>query len=243
MQLLDWVAPGPYRIAFSTRIGGVSAGPFASLNIGLSTGDEADSVMKNRRRLCAAVGADPEIATMAWQQHGSHVARAAATGILGSTNRFERCDGLWTDVPGLAVGLITADCLPIALCRADGAPALCVLHAGWKGLLAGIVGSGVEALGTGHVAAAIGPGIGPCCYEVGEEVARPFRAAFGDDVMEGRNLDLWTAAERALHEAGCDEVERTDLCTCCNGELFFSHRRDRGHTGRQGVIAYVLTGL
>jgi YfiH family protein len=146
-------------------------------------------------------------------------------------------------VPGLAVGLITADCLPIALCRADGAPALCVLHAGWKGLLAGIVGSGVETLGTGHVAAAIGPGIGPCCYEVGEEVARPFRAAFGDDVMEGRNLDLWTAAERALHEAGCDEVERTDLCTCCNGELFFSHRRDRGHTGRQGVIAYVLTGL
>ena len=142
MQLLDWVAPGPYRVAFSTRIGGVSAGPFASLNIGLSTGDEPDSVIENRRRLCAAVGADPEIATMAWQQHGSHVARAAATGILSSTNRFEQCDGLWTDVPGLAVGLITADCLPIALCRADGAPALCVLHAGWKGLLAGIVGSG-----------------------------------------------------------------------------------------------------
>ncbi len=243
MQLLDWVAPGPYRVAFSTRIGGVSERPFNSLNIGRSTDDETAHVIENRRRLCAAVGADPEIATMAWQQHGNRVVPAAATGILGETNRFERCDGLWTDRPGLAMGLITADCLPIAICRADGTPALCILHAGWKGLLAGIVEAGVGALGGGKLAAAVGPGIGPCCYEVGEEVSRPFRAAFGDDVVDGSNLDLWAAAERALSDAGCDEIERTDLCTSCNPELFFSHRRDRGRTGRQGVIAYVLTGL
>ena len=182
-ELIDWDAPGPYRVAFSTRRGGVSRDPFATLNIGLSTDDEPERVLENRRRLCAAVGADPRVATMAWQQHGSRVVRATATGILGPSNLFERCDGLWSSEPGLAMGLITADCLPIAIGRSDGEPALCVLHAGWKGLLSGIVESGVSALGGGGFAAAIGPGIGPCCYEVGAEVARPFRAAFGEDVV------------------------------------------------------------
>ncbi|HXH96870.1 MAG TPA: laccase domain-containing protein, partial [Gaiellaceae bacterium] len=86
---------------------------------------------------------------------------------------------------------------------------------------------------------AIGPSIGPCCYEVGEEVAGPFREAFGDDVLHERRLDLWTSAERALRAAGVDRVDRFDLCTACDGERFFSHRRDGGRTGRQGVIAYV----
>ncbi|MGH3103868.1 MAG: laccase domain-containing protein, partial [Gaiellaceae bacterium] len=81
--------------------------------------------------------------------------------------------------------------------------------------------------------------IGPCCYEVGEEVAAPFRAAFGVDVVRDGKLDLWTAAERALRAAGCTSVERTDLCTSCHPALFFSHRRDLGSTGRQGVLAYV----
>jgi copper oxidase (laccase) domain-containing protein len=78
---------------------------------------------------------------------------------------------------------------------------------------------------------------------VGEEVSRPFRAAFGDDLAANGHLDLWTAAERALREAGCDDVERTELCTACEPGRFFSHRRDRGVTGRQGVFGYVLTGL
>jgi copper oxidase (laccase) domain-containing protein len=81
----------------------------------------------------------------------------------------------------------------------------------------------------------IGPGIGPCCYEVGPEVA----ARFDEDLVAGRKLDLWTAAERALGEAGVNDVERTDICTSCNPDLYFSHRRDRGITGRQGVIGLV----
>jgi polyphenol oxidase len=89
------------------------------------------------------------------------------------------------------------------------------------------------------VEAAVGPAIGPCCYEVGEEVAEPFRARFGDDVLRGRNLDLWAAAEHALRDAGVADVQRVDLCTSCHPELFFSHRRDAGLTGRQGVIALV----
>jgi copper oxidase (laccase) domain-containing protein len=112
-----------------------------------------------------------------------------------------------------------------------------MLHCGWRGLAGGIVGSGAAAVDA--EAAAIGPGIGPCCFEVGEEVAEPFRARFGDDVLRGPNLDLWTAAERALRAAGGGTVERVDLCTSCNPELFFSHRRDRGRTGRQGVVAVV----
>ncbi|HUZ15436.1 MAG TPA: polyphenol oxidase family protein, partial [Gaiellaceae bacterium] len=128
---------------------------------------------------------------------------------------------------------------PIALVRTQGSPALAVLHAGWKGLLAGIVAEGVDALGGGVLAAAIGPAIGPCCYEVGEEVAAPFRERFGEDVMHGRNLDLWTSAERALRAARVARVDRFDRCTACEPETFFSHRRDHGVTGRQGVIAYV----
>ncbi len=154
--------------------------------------------------------------------------------------RHEPCDGWWSDEPGQGMMLVTADCLPVAIARANGAkPALAVLHVGWRGLLAGIVENGVGALGEVPLTAAVGPGIGPCCYEVGPEVAEPYKERFGAEVVEGRNLDLWRAAELALNEAGVLEVERTDLCTFCHPELFFSHRRDRGVTGRQGVIAAV----
>jgi polyphenol oxidase len=241
VEVVEWQAPGPYRVAFSTRLGGVSEGAFASLNLGILTEDNPASVVENRMRLCGAVGADPDGATMAWQRHGSTVTRARPRGIVTPGTVYDHCDGLWSDVPGRAMLLLTADCIPIAIARADNdAPALGILHAGWRGLLAGLVGTGVRALGAPGLAAAIGPSIGPCCYEVGEEVATPFREAFGDDVVRDGKLDLWTSAERALRAAGCEHVERFDLCTSCDAERFFSHRRDNGKTGRQGVIAYVV---
>lgn len=239
MKVIGWDAPFPYRVAFSTRLGGVSEGPYRSLNLGALTGDDPERVLENRRRLAATVGADPLRATMAWQQHGARVAEARPTGILTGTAVFEQCDGLWSRERGQAMALVTADCLPVAVCRTEGEPVLCLLHAGRRGLLAGIVDAGVGTLGGGVLAAVIGPGIGPCCYEVGEEIAEPFRVAFGDDVARDGRLDLWTAAERALAAAGCATVERTDLCTACDPERFFSHRRDAGLTGRQGVIGYV----
>jgi purine-nucleoside/S-methyl-5'-thioadenosine phosphorylase / adenosine deaminase len=240
VELIDWDAPGPYRIAFSTRLGGVSEGAFESLNLGILTEDDPARVVVNRTRLCDAVGADPDGATMAWQRHGATVTRAQPRGIVTPGTVYDHCDGLWSDEPGRAMLLLTADCMPIAVARAEGAqPAVCILHVGWRGLLAGIVGSGVRALQNGRLAAAIGPSIGPCCYEVGEEVASPFREAFGDDVVRDGKLDLWTAAERALRAAGVDGVDRSDVCTFCDGRRFFSHRRDHGRTGRQGVIAYV----
>jgi YfiH family protein len=238
--LVHWAAPGPYRVAFSTRLGGVSDGPFASLNLGILTEDDPASVVENRTRLCDAVGADPDGATMAWQRHGSTVTEAQPRGIVTPGTVYGHCDGLWSDQPGRAMLLLTADCIPIALARDSAeSPAVGILHAGWRGLLAGIVGNGVRALGARGIAAAIGPSIGPCCYEVGDEVAAPFREAFGEDIARDGKLDLWTAAERALRAAGCERVDRFDMCTACDPHRFFSHRRDHGKTGRQGVIAYV----
>jgi YfiH family protein len=233
LDLIRWTPPGPYEVAFSTRRGGVSEGPYESLNLGKKTGDDADLVEENRRRLCAEVGADRVRLALGFQHHSTTVARAepGRRGVPG--------DGLWTDEPGLPLLALAADCLPIALARTNGArPALAVLHAGWRGLLDGIAAAGVAALG-GRVAAAIGPAIGPCCYEVRDDVGGPFRARFGADVVRGGRLDLWTAAERALLEAGCVSVERLDLCTACDADRFFSYRRDGTPRGAQGLIAYV----
>lgn len=237
MRLLPWKgAPPAYRVAFSTRLGGVSEGPYRSLNLGLLTDDEPERVVSNRRRLAEAVEVQPETATMALQVHGARVTEARAAGIVRPGTAYERCDGLWSDRRGQAMLLLTADCAPVAIARAEGTPRLAILHVGWRGLLEGIVGAGAEALANGRLVAAVGPAIGPCCYEVGEEVAAPFRERFGADVVRGRKLDLPLAVRRALEEAGCAEVETAGLCTACDPELFFSHRRDQGTTGRQGVI-------
>jgi hypothetical protein len=135
-------------------------------------------------------------------------------------------------VPLLAT---TADCLPIALARRSGRPALAILHAGWRGLAEGVVEAGVRALGGGPLAAAIGPAIGPCCYEVGPEV----EARFDRDLVRDGILDLWAAGERALRRAGVERVERLDLCTRCDEERFFSHRRSGFQRGVQGAIGAV----
>lgn len=231
--MIRWAVEG-YEIAFTTRVGGVSEGPFASLNLGRKSGDDVARADENRRIACAAIGADVEKLALNFQVHSDRVLKAAA-GV-----RREHADGLWTNEPGLPILAMSADCLPVALARTGtDEPAVAVLHVGWRGLLAGILAAGTRALGGGALAAAIGPGIGPCCYEVGEEVAAPFRDRFGDDVVHERRLDLWTSAERALLAAGVERVDRFDRCTCCEPETFFSHRRDAGRTGRQGVIAYV----
>jgi len=231
--VIRWEVEG-YEVAFTTRVGGVSEGPYASLNLGRKSGDEVERADENRRIACAAIGADVEKLALNYQVHSTRVL-PAAPGMRG-----EHADGLWTDEPGLPILAMSADCLPVALARTGtDRPAVAVLHVGWRGLLAGIVAAGADALGGGTLAAAVGPGIGPCCYEVGEEVAAPFRDRFGDDVVREGRLDLWASAERALRVAGVEHVHRVDRCTACEPEAFFSHRRDAGRTGRQGAIAYV----
>jgi polyphenol oxidase len=231
--VIRWGVDGPYEVVFSTRAGGVSEGEFASLNLGMLTGDAAALVEENRSRLCAEVGVEPVRLALNRQVHGARLRRALAG------ERGEPGDALWTDEPGVPMLKLTADCLPIAIARTNGdGPALALVHAGWRGLLAGVAANAVAAVG-GRAAAVVGPGIGPCCYEVGEEVAAAFRDRFGAGVLRGRHVDLPAAAERALRAAGVESVEHVDVCTSCRADLFFSHRRDGGRTGRQGVIGVI----
>jgi polyphenol oxidase len=223
-----WSVPG-YVVAFTTRIGGVSDPPYASLNLTRGTGDVEEHVEENRRLACESLGLPYERLAFNRQVHSPTVHRAEP-GARGAPG-----DGLWTDEPRLPVLAMSADCLPIAIVRTDGARAIAVLHAGWRGLAEGVVEAGAEALGDGPKAAVVGPAIGPCCYEVGPEVS----SLFDDDLTRERHLDLWTAAERALAAAGVAQVERVDLCTSDHPELFFSHRRDGLARGVQGVIGAV----
>ena len=233
VPLLRWDVSGPYDVVFTTRVGGVSQGPFESLNLGRRTGDDVEHVDENRRRLCAEVGADEQGLTLGFQTHSTVVNRAQAgsRGVPG--------DGLWTDEAGIPMLALGADCVLMAMARTNGAePALAVIHAGWRGLIDGVVETTAQVLGPGFVAV-VGPAIGPCCYEVGEEVSGRFRARFGDRIVVGDKLDLWTAAEQAAREAGASEVDRLDLCTRCRADLFFSERRTGRPRGTQGVLGVV----
>ena len=233
VPLLRWDPPGPYVVAFSTRLGGVSGPPFDSLNLGRLTLDDTEHVTENRRRLCAGAGADPAAVSFNRQVHGAKVRTA------DSDANGEPGDGLVSAVPRQPLLVFTAYCLPVALVRPNGdRPALSLLHVGWRGLLAGIVGTGAQTVGHGFHAV-VGPGIGPCCYEVGEEVAARFRARFGRRIVDRGRLDLWRATERSLQEAGAAHVSRIELCTACHPRLFFSHRRDGARTGRQGAVGFV----
>jgi polyphenol oxidase len=236
---------GGARAAFSTRRGGVSEAPFEELNLGILTADDPGAVTENRRRLAIALGLDPEQVVFALQVHGTRLIDhdEGAGESLGSFVRHARtkeprdglpeADGHVVRRSGLAPLVFTADCLPVALYGPGG---LAMVHAGWRGLAGGILGSATEAVEA--TVAAIGPGIGPCCYEVGEEVLGSF-ADLGDGIASGRMLDLSEVAGRRLAEAGVGRIESAGLCTSCEPELFFSHRRDHGRTGRQAGIAWI----
>ncbi|HET7507122.1 MAG TPA: polyphenol oxidase family protein [Solirubrobacterales bacterium] len=217
---------GGARAAFSTRIGGVSEPPFDQLNLGILTDDEPEAVSENRRRLAAALGLDPEQVVFALQVHGTRLVHHPCA------EELPEADGHVITEPGLAALSFTADCLPVAL-RGPGGVAM--VHAGWRGLAGGIVGAAAEKVRA--TAAAVGPGIGPCCYEVGQEVLEAF--ADLDGIAEGRMLDLPEVARRRLAEAGVERIESAGLCTSCEPRFFFSHRRDHGRTGRQAGLAWL----
>jgi YfiH family protein len=223
------------RAVFSTRQGGVSSAPFASLNLGWISGDEADNVYENRRRLARAADFEPANALCGFQVHGvdvqRHESRQPGVPYLRPSGNPPEVDGHATSATGLAPVVLVADCLPIALSGPEG---VAMLHCGWRGLADGIVERGVREVRA--TAAAIGPGIGPCCFEVGTEVLARFEH-LGRGIADGRMLDLPEVAERQLRAAGVAAVERAGLCTSCEADLFFSHRRDNGETGRQAGVA------
>jgi YfiH family protein len=221
------------RVRFTTRRGGVSDGPYASLNLGGSTGDDIAAVRANHRAAAATLGYDDSNRAWARQVHGAVVQRRLTA--PRADEALADADGQASALPGVALTVMAADCLPVALV-APGA--LAMLHGGWRGLAGGVLEAGVAALrelgAPGGVVAAIGPGAGPCCYEAGDEV----HAALGHSV--GPNVDLKAAARDRLLAAGVVTVHDVGLCTmCADAELFFSHRRDRGVTGRQAGIAWL----
>lgn len=226
------------RALFTTRRGGRSEGAFATLNLGRLTADDPEAVGHNRARLQARAGGRLSLIR---QVHGSRVLRlreAAEASGPEPQSELEEADAQATGARGVAPMVMTADCLPVALA---GGGAVAIVHAGWRGLAGGIIAAGVQAvreLGDpqARVAAAIGPGAGVCCYEVGAEV----RARFPAHATRGRNLDLKTVAREQLLAAGVGEVHDAGLCTICSPpSLFFSHRRDAGVTGRQAGVVWL----
>lgn len=235
---------GGARAAFSTRVGGVSEPPFDSLNLGLLTDDTDEAAVENRQRLAVALGLDPDKVVFARQVHGTNLVTHSGPPFarsfwVDSDQKEQRkgglveADGHVVRESGLAPLVFVADCLPVAL---QGPGGVAMVHAGWRGLAGGIVAAGAEAVEA--TSAAIGPGVGRCCYEVGEEVLGAF-ADLGDGIADGRMLDLPEVARRLLARAGVEQVESAGLCTSCERELFFSHRRDHGRTGRQAGIAWL----
>ncbi|MGH2949674.1 MAG: polyphenol oxidase family protein [Solirubrobacteraceae bacterium] len=223
------------RALFTGRRGGVSGGPFASLNLGRLTADEGANVDENRARVAIATGCPRERFLYGRQVHGATVRRA--TEPPGPARPPAEEDGQATALRGHPALVFVADCMPVLL-AADGAVA--AIHAGWRGMAAGILAQGVAAVrdlgGEGPVTALIGPGARGCCYEVGEGVHAAFegyRARRGE-----RNLHLPAIARAKLDEAGVAEVHDVALCTMCWFGLFFSHRRDGGVTGRQAGVVW-----
>lgn len=223
------------RALFTTRRGGVSSGPYASLNLGRWTDDEPAAVRRNRDSLERELGVR---LVFGRQVHGAYVNAVTAAPIDGAIPA--EADGQATSVGGLAPMVLTADCLPVAI-AGDGVVA--IVHAGWRGLAGGVIAAGVRAVrelgASGPLGAAIGPGAGPCCYEVSEDVHGAF-SSYGASVRHGDNLDLKSIARIALRRAGVAAVHDAELCTICSdAALFFSHRRDRGITGRQAGVAWL----
>jgi YfiH family protein len=205
----------------------VSEGSYESLNLGILTGDDRDRVAENRRRVVEAAALEPGSIAWGLQVHGADLAEWDGPHPGGDP---PEADAHLTRRSGLGLLVLVADCLPVALASDCG---VAMVHCGWRGLAGGILGKAVDALG-GTPAAAAGPGIGRCCYEVGEEVLAEFAEL--DDVSAGRMLDLRAVADAQLRAAGVERIEHVDLCTSCHPELFFSHRRDAGVTGRQGGL-------
>lgn len=225
------------RAVFSTRRGGHSAGPYESLNLGFATKDDPAAQERNRATLQRLVGA-PQAAYL-FQVHGAEVGVLCD---LSEAAERPRMDGRATRLRGVAPAALSADCLPVAIA---GGGAVAMVHAGWRGLAAGVLASGVDAVrgladepdAGADLAAAIGPGAGPCCYEVGAEVQDAFAAY--PNAHHGDNIDLKAIARAQLIAAGVGEVHDLGMCTICTPELFFSHRRDDGVTGRQAGLAWL----
>jgi YfiH family protein len=244
----------------TTRHGGQSTGPFATMNLGGRTGDDREVVRRNRARAASIVGAAPAWLTFGRQVHG---ARVAVVGNAERGSAFDDTDALVTNAALVPLVVLTADCAAIFLFDPVRG-VIAIAHAGWRGTVARVAARTIETMRNAFgsqpadLVAAIGPSIGPCCYEVGSEVIDGVAAEFPDHAEEllvepdmasagsfrasvneeKRHFDLWRANEVILRAAGVreDAIEVSRLCTSCRTDLFYSHRAEKGNTGRFGGI-------
>ena len=252
----DWPAPPRVRAFATTRAGGVSTGPLASLNLGDRSGDAPERVAENRRRFRALLPSEP-----GWlrQVHGARVVRredikvkpgvrvgaGSATG--AARQAAPEADGVWTARPGLACTILAADCLPVLFCDRGGT-VVAAAHAGWRGLAGGVLEATVAALPVApeQLLAWIGPGIGVDAYEVGDDFRDEFRSrlpwlASGFERRDGRvHADLAAIARAVLRRAGVGAVHGGGFCTYTDRARFFSHRRDPA-SGRQAAVIWFET--
>ena len=217
----------------STRMGGVSSPPYDTLNLGKRTDDTPTNVEENRRRFYRAMAVSSQNKAIPQQVHGDTIAYVPHPGT------FPETDGMVTDVPGIALVVQVADCLPIFLYDSRK-KAIGLIHAGWKGMMQFIVRKAVEEMvhrfhtQPQDLRVYFGPSIGPCCYEVQDDVTSHFLKKY---VPEGK-LNLWTCAEDQLIEAGVpkEKIEKSGLCTVCLSDWFFSHRASGGKAGRMMAV-------
>ena len=230
--VLELITSGllPVPHGFPTREGGVSTGVFASLNAGGGVGDAPEAVSLNYELLATEARVPRDRLFAVNQVHGDAVVEAPATPETAA-------DAIWSGKRGDAVGIKTADCVPVLIADPVGRRVAAV-HAGWKGTLAEIAARTVEALiragsKPSDLRAAIGPAIGPCCYQVGGDLITRFAAKFPAQIFRGTALDLPLAVQVTLEKAGVPsaQIDLLRVCTSCD-RRFFSHRRDQGKTGR-----------
>lgn len=231
-----------------TRLGGVSKKPFDSLNLSISVPDDEAAVIENRHRFYQVFNVDRSQTVRVIQVHGAHVEKVDCSNRM---NTLSNTDGVVTDTIDVPLVMAFADCVPVMLfdpvVRAVG-----MIHAGWRGTVSGVCQTAikcmVDSFGSrpADIQAAIGPSIGPCCYEVGPDLVQAVSKAFQGTsglFCPGKNhrlnFDQWAANERALRRVGVEKIERSDLCTACHVDEFYSHRAEGGQTGRFGALIMI----
>lgn len=231
-----WPAPANVRAASTTRAGGCSRGAFAGLNLASHVGDDPDAVAHNRASLGAALNLPVEPAWLD-QLHGARV-------IDAGNAEPRRADASLARIPGTVCAVLTADCLPVLLCDAAGSRVAAV-HAGWRGLAAGVLENAVAALESSSLLAWLGPAIGPQVFEVGTEVRQAFVIPHPDSAGaftpagEGKwRADLYALARQSLRRAGVERIYGGGWCTFSDPERFYSYRRD-GVTGRMATLVWL----
>ncbi|MFA5536937.1 MAG: peptidoglycan editing factor PgeF [Bacillota bacterium] len=245
---------------FTSRIGGVSSQPYESLNLGFTVGDSPSAVLQNRRQIAKTLGFPLEDLVAAKQVHRDKIAivtyKDKGKGALKYEDAIEDTDALITIEKNLPLSTYYADCVPIFILD-TATPAIGLAHAGWKGTALKIGAKTVIKMGMvfgtekKNLKVAIGPGIGPCCYQVDDRIRTAFLKEFLAAIKYFRNstpghwqLNLWEANRDSLMEVGLSEgqIINSKICTACNTELFFSHRKEQGLTGRMAALMMLKTG-